>query len=602
MEVSKKRKSGAASADESTLTEEKRKEMKKLRKQEKKRLAEAENVVAAAEEEDTEIAVAKDDEEEEAERKRRKKEKKEAKKSKKEKREKEQREEAPAAAPAAASSSSKKNSSNGSNGSSNATAAASSSSSNVVPTDANVQVYPEGEAHKYPQLTSFDSLYALVQRHSKSSAATTAALDIMRRYVNAKGFAKPSPIQAHCWPVLFSGKDLVGIASTGSGKTLAFLFPALLRLEMMKASAGSSSGVKKGGKPSPKVLVVAPTRELAMQSYQVCADVGITSSICVYGGMSKQGQLADMKRLQATEPNGLEIVIATPGRLLDFVQDGTVSLSSVMYLVLDEADRMLDEGFEPAIRQIIAQCPDYTKRQTAMLSATWPEEIRALADTYLNTSAESGIVRVVVGSEELAANHKVTQIVEVLENNSRVKDQRLFQLLADYHKSRTNKILIFVLYKVEAVKLQQTLESRGYNVTAIHGNKTQVDRTGALESFRNGSVPLLIATDVAARGLDIPNVEYVLNYSFPLTVEDYVHRIGRTGRGGKTGISHSFFTDFDKLLAGGLVGVLQEAGQEVPQDLYQFPMLTKKKTSKLYGDFGPKTDLAGKKAVKITFD
>ena len=268
-------------------------------------------------------------------------------------------------------------------------------------------------------------------------------------------------------------------------------------------------------------------------------------------------------------------------------------------MVLDEADRMLDEGFEPAIRQIIAQCPNKEHRQTIMLSATWPEEIRALANNYLNTE---NIIRVVVGSEELAANHKVTQYVEVMENNSRLKDTKLLQLLEKYHKSRTNKILIFVLYKVEAVKLQQTLESKGYNVTAIHGNKTQVDRSDALDSFRNGSIPLLIATDVAARGLDIPNVEYVINYSFPLTVEDYVHRIGRTGRGGKTGISYTFFTDFDKALAGGLVGVLQEANQAVPQEIYKFPMLTKKKESKLYGAFGPKTDIAGKKATKITFD
>ena len=260
---------------------------------------------------------------------------------------------------------------------------------------------------------------------------------------------------------------------------------------------------------------------------------------------------------------------------------------------------MLDEGFEPAIRQIIGQCPDKGTRQTVMLSATWPEEIRELAHSYLNTD---NMIRIVVGSEDLAANHRVTQHVEVMENNSRMKDTKLIQLLEKVHKSRTNKVLIFVLYKVEAVKLQQTLEHRGFNVTAIHGNKTQTDRTDALEHFRSGKVPLLIATDVAARGLDIPNVEYVINYSFPLTVEDYVHRIGRTGRGGKSGSSYTFFTDFDKGLAGGLVGVLQEANQEVPAEIYKFPMITKKKESKLYGAFGPKNNIAGKKATKITFD
>lgn len=159
-----------------------------------------------------------------------------------------------------------------------------------------------------------------------------------------------------------------------------------------------------------------------------------------------------------------------------------------------------------------------------------------------------------------------------------------------------------MLYKKEAVDLQNKIENRGYKVTGIHGDKSQYDRTAALEEFKSGRIPLLIATDVAARGLDIPQVEYVINYSFPLTVEDYVHRIGRTGRGGATGTSHTFFTDNDKALAGALVGVLQEANQEVPQDIYKYPMITKKKTSKMYGDFGPKTDLVGKKATKISFD
>jgi len=465
-------------------------------------------------------------------------------------------------------------------------------STHTVPTDVAIQVYPEEASQLYPAFSSFDDLYRVVEKKSKEQSSGSA-IETMTNYINEKGFPKPSPIQSHCWPALFSGKDLVGIASTGSGKTLAFLFPALFRLEQMK-KAGKFTTDKK---PSPKILVVAPTRELAMQSYQVCIDVGIVSSICVYGGMSKYAQLNDMRQLHQTH-RGLDVVIATPGRLLDFIQESSISLSQTFYLVLDEADRMLDEGFEPAIRQIIGQCPGKEERQTAMLSATWPEEIRALANNYLKDDT----IRVVVGSEELAANHKVTQTVEVIENNPRLKDTKLFGLLDKYHKNTQAKCLIFVLYKVEAVKLEQTLKGRGYNVGAIHGNKTQMDRTEALAQFRSGSVPLLIATDVAARGLDIPNVEYVINYSFPLTVEDYVHRIGRTGRGGKSGVSHTFFTDFDKGLAGGLVGVMQEAGQTVPQEIYRFPMLTKKKESKLYGAFGPKEGMAGKKATKITFD
>jgi ATP-dependent RNA helicase DBP3 len=292
--------------------------------------------------------------------------------------------------------------------------------------------------------------------------------------------------------------------------------------------------------------------------------------------------------------------VATPGRLLDLIEEGALNLSAVTVLVLDEADRMLDEGFEPVIRKIISGCPAIgsgpNNRQTVMFSATWPEEIRELAASFMSPNS----VRVVVGSTELAANHRVTQIVECIESFD--KNKRLFALLDSYHKSRTNKILIFVLYKREAVTLLSVLKGRGLKVTAIHGDRSQQERTAALETFKTGENPLLIATDVAARGLDIPKVEYVINYSFPLTVEDYVHRIGRTGRGGATGISHTFFCDSDKTLAGALVAVLQEAGQTVPQEIFKYSMVTKKKTSKLYGDFGPRAELAGKKATKITFD
>mmetsp|Transcript_30050 Transcript_30050/g.28720 ORF Transcript_30050/g.28720 Transcript_30050/m.28720 type:complete len:579 (+) Transcript_30050:96-1832(+) len=443
-----------------------------------------------------------------------------------------------------------------------------------------LQVIPQEDSDKYNPMISFDYLNESLQNYCPD----------VKKYLKEKNFKKPSAIQAQCWPPLLSGRDVIGIAMTGSGKTLAFLIPAILKI----SKAGPLPGAGKGGAPSPRVLVVAPTRELAMQSHQVCLDVGGLKSVCIYGGVPKQQQKADLRA-------GAEVVVATPGRLLDLLEEGHLVLSSVCYLVLDEADRMLDDGFEPAIRQIIAKCPaagdSITDRQTAMFSATWPEEIRALADKFLRKD----VMRVIVGGEELNANHMVTQIVECIEGGY-AKDKKLLTLLDQYHKSRKNRILIFVLYKKEAVTLQNTLAAKGFNVTAIHGDKSQHDRTAALEEFKSGKTPLLIATDVAARGLDIPQVEYVINYSFPLTVEDYVHRIGRTGRGGATGISHTFFTDFDKTLAGALVAVLQEAKQEIPQEIYQYPMVTKKKSSKLYGDFGPKADLQGKKSTKITFD
>jgi ATP-dependent RNA helicase DBP3 len=443
------------------------------------------------------------------------------------------------------------------------------------------------EVMKWKPLTQFDHIMPSLGNHCPEIQA----------YIKAKKFVTPSAIQAQCWGPLLADRDVIGIASTGSGKTLAFLLPALLKLAKLGPLARGNKNSYGQSVPTPRVLVMAPTRELALQSHDVVIGIGACKGVCIFGGVPKPQQKADLRA-------GADVVVATPGRLLDLIEEGALNLGQIQVVVLDEADRMLDEGFEPAIRSIIGKCPSNVSsngsysgvRQTIMFSATWPEEIRVLAHSFLRDSA----IRVTVGSEELAANHRVTQIVEVVQAFE--KNKKLFQLLEKYHKSRKNRILIFVLYKKEAVTLQEALKQKGYNAGAIHGDKGQFDRMDALEAFKNGSVPLLIATDVAARGLDIPQVEYVLNYSFPLTVEDYVHRIGRTGRAGASGISHTFFTDFDKGLAGALVGVLQEAGQEVPKEIYQYPLVTKKKTSKLYGDFGPKAELNGQKATKITFD
>ncbi len=458
-----------------------------------------------------------------------------------------------------------------------ATVSLSSSKVDSYRKEVDIVVLPEEEAITYKPMLSFDHLYPSID--------TLGLCPEIKKYIEHKGFTKPSPIQSQCWPPMLSGRDVIGIAATGSGKTLSFLIPALLKI------------ANKNKRGIIQMLVMAPTRELAMQSDVVCKEVSkmvghgeyAARSVCIYGGVSKGEQKAAIR-------SGIEIVVATPGRLKDLVDDESLSLSQVHYLVLDEADRMLDEGFEPVIKDIVSRCPTASQgRQTVMFSATWPEEIRRLASTYLKPD----VVRIVVGGDELSANHRVTQIVECIDKFAR--DRQLIELLKKYHDKK-NRCLIFVLYKREATVVLNNLLAKGFNAGAIHGDKAQADRTAALEAFKTGEVPLLIATDVAARGLDIPQVEYVLNYSFPLTVEDYVHRIGRTGRGGRTGISHTFFTDDDKGLAGALVGVLQQAKQEVPQSIYKYPLLTKKKTDKLYGDFGPKADLVGKTATKITFD
>jgi len=279
----------------------------------------------------------------------------------------------------------------------------------------------------------------------------------------------------------------------------------------------------------------------------------------------------------------------------------------VGFLVLDEADRMLDMGFEEEVRYIIGQCKSNNNgRQTAMFSATWPTAIQEVASTYMNDP-----VRVYVGFESisadgkmevddsLSANKRVSQTVEVIEDRER--GYRLKSLLNEHHKKQKNRVLVFALYKKEAARIEGELKRQGWNVGSIHGDKTQEARTSALAAFKDCTCPLLVATDVAARGLDIPDVELVINYTFPLTIEDYVHRIGRTGRAGKLGMSYTFFQPGDKSHAGELQQVMRQAGQEVPEKLLAFGSTIKKKEHKLYGAFGPKGGVT-KKAVKITFD
>ena len=421
------------------------------------------------------------------------------------------------------------------------------------------------------------------------------------------GFTKPSPIQAQCWPVLLSYdtktkryRDAVGIAETGSGKTLAFSMPALTIMSK------DTSLTNKFGR-APRMLVLAPTRELAMQSQKVIEEFGKVvhiTSICIYGGVPKPPQKDVLRK-------GVDCIVCTPGRLKDLITEGVCNLSKVQHLVLDEADRMLDMGFEEDVRYIISNCPTKDTRQTAMFSATWPAIIQQLAmefmidpvciyvgfESIVGSNGENSI------DDALSANKRVAQSVEVIED--RAREQRLSELLKKYTSGKRSKdrILVFALYKKEAARLEGTLTRWGYSCASIHGDKTQDARNRALAEFKDGSCPILVATDVAARGLDIPDVEVVLNYTFPLTIEDYVHRIGRTGRAGKSGISHTFFQPGDKSHAGELQQVMRQAGQAVPDELMKFGSTIKKKEHKLYGAHsGPMGGMPMKKAVKITFD
>ncbi|XP_010518933.1 PREDICTED: DEAD-box ATP-dependent RNA helicase 5 [Tarenaya hassleriana] len=422
------------------------------------------------------------------------------------------------------------------------------------------------EEAKYAALTSFD--------------ASNLPENVLQC---CKNFQKPSPIQAHSWPFLLNDRDVIGIAKTGSGKTLAFGIPAIMHVLKKKKGKGSKNY-------NPSCLVMSPTRELAVQISDVLSEAGAPcglKSVCLFGGASKKPQISALR-------SGVDIVIGTPGRLRDLIECKALNLSDVSFVVLDEADRMLDLGFEEPVRFILSKTNSV--RQMVMFSATWPLAVHKLAEEFMDPNP----VKVVIGSVDLAANHDVMQIVEVLDE--RARDQRLISLLEKYHKSQRNRVLVFALYKVEAERLERFLQQRGWKAVSIHGNKAQTDRTRSLSLFKEGTCPLMVATDVAARGLDIPDVEVVINYSFPLTTEDYVHRIGRTGRAGKKGVAHTFFTQQNKGLAGELVNVLREAGQVVPSELMKFGTHVKKKESKLYGAHFKEIAADAPKAKKITFD
>merc|ERR1711881_625280 len=275
-------------------------------------------------------------------------------------------------------------------------------------------------------------------------------------------------------------------------------------------------------------------------------------TVAVYGGAPKNDQRRQIQ-------NGAEIIVACPGRLLDFIQSGTFNLHRCSFLILDEADRMLDMGFEPQIRKIVDQIR--RDRQTLMFSATWPKEVRRLASDFLNNPT-----RLTLGdSESLNANPNIPQIVEVVEEWD--KPVRFTKFMEKAYQGRIVKSMVFTETKRACDYLAQELGRRGWPVAPIHGDKSQDQRDRVLKDFRAGKIPILIATDVAARGLDITDVEYVINYDFPQSTEDYVHRIGRTARHDKTGTSYTLITRNKARCIPELIRVMEKAGQPVPPEV-----------------------------------
>ncbi|KAF5730885.1 DEAD-box ATP-dependent RNA helicase 30 [Tripterygium wilfordii] len=353
------------------------------------------------------------------------------------------------------------------------------------------------------------------------------------------GFVEPTAIQAQGWPMALKGRDLIGIAETGSGKTLAYLLPALVHVSAQPRLVQGEG---------PIVLVLAPTRELAVQIQEEAVKFGSQANVrstCIYGGAPKGPQIRDLQR-------GVEIVIATPGRLIDMLEAQHTNLRRVTYLVLDEADRMLDMGFEPQIRKIVSQIrPD---RQTLYWSATWPREVETLARQFLRNA-----YKVVIGSPNLKANQSINQVVEVLTEVE--KYNRLIKLLKESMDG--SRILIFMETKKGCDQVTRQLRMDGWPALSIHGDKNQAERDWVLAEFKSGRSSIMTATDVAARGLDVKDIKCVINYDFPSSLEDYVHRIGRTGRAGAKGTAYTFFTHANVKFARDLVRILQEAGQIV---------------------------------------
>jgi len=381
--------------------------------------------------------------------------------------------------------------------------------------------------------------------------------DHLIRNIELAHYKVPTPVQKYSIPIVMGGRDLMACAQTGSGKTGGFLFPILSQAFITGPSptpANAAGSFGRTRKAYPTSLILAPTRELVSQIYDESRKFAYRSWVrpcVVYGGADIGSQLRQIER-------GCDLLVATPGRLVDLIERGRISLQNIKYLVLDEADRMLDMGFEPQIRRIVEgeDMPGVQNRQTLMFSATFPRDIQMLARDFLKDYVFLSVGRVGSTSEN------ITQKVEYVED----VDKRSV-LLDILHTHGPGLTLIFVETKRMADSLSDFLINQNFPATSIHGDRTQRERERALEMFRNGRCPILVATAVAARGLDIPNVVHVVNYDLPTDIDDYVHRIGRTGRAGNTGIATSFFNRGNRGVVRDLLDLLKEANQEVPSFL-----------------------------------
>ena len=382
------------------------------------------------------------------------------------------------------------------------------------------------------------------------------------RAVTDEGYTKPTPIQAKAIPLVLAGQDIMGGAQTGTGKTAAFTLPILQRILPVARSSPSPA------KHPVRALILAPTRELALQVFESVKGYSKHTplrAMCAFGGVDIRPQIEELRR-------GVEILVATPGRLLDHVEQKSVSFASVQALVLDEADRMLDMGFIPDVTRILKMLPQ--TRQSLLFSATFSEEIKRLADSMLKSPVLVEVARRNQVSETIS--HRVHPVSEF------GKRALLTKLLKS---GEITSAIVFVRTKQGCGRLARELQRAGVHADAIHGDKSQLDRLKALDAFKDGTTRVLVATDVAARGLDIDDLPYVINYELPHTPEDYVHRIGRTGRAGKQGNAISlvsarevvYLVDIEKLIKRPIEQI-EVTGFE-PEPEYEYPPGNKKKRS-----------------------
>lgn len=419
--------------------------------------------------------------------------------------------------------------------------------------------------------------------------------ETLLKAIKETGYTTPTPIQAKAIPLALQGLDLMAGAQTGTGKTAAFALPVLQKLLPLASSSTSPA------KHPIRALVLTPTRELAIQveeSVKVYSKYTPLRSLVVYGGVDIKTQTPHLK-------TGVEILVATPGRLLDHVEQKTLSLSQVQILVLDEADRMLDMGFMPDLKRILALLPK--QRQNMMFSATFSNEIKKLADDFLTNPTLIEVAR------SNASNENITQ--KAYSVSAANKQAFLVQLLKS---ENAQQVIVFTKTKITASRLARALQKENISADAIHGDKSQKERIEALDAFKAGKTTILVATDVAARGLDISELPMVINYEIPSAPEDYVHRIGRTGRAGASGIAISliseeeekYFADIEKLIKKSIIKqvatVERVSGRSHEKSSYEKPAYDKTSAEKSErassSAHNPRTSRAKKPPVDAWFN